>query len=321
MEKQMDKEKILIIEPDQALAGEVVDALSDTGAELTVVDSHFKGLAMLEDDQFSLVLVSADNSGIDGLEFCRIFRKRQEESKKDLSYLIILGQEWQKVAICENQADAHDFLARPFLDCELKWRISAGLKTVQAMRSLRDLIYLDSETGVLNKLGLKKALKEEVNRLGRKKAWLSVAVVDFQRRDWLEVSHGKEVVSWIKIRVFKHLRESLRNYDQVAQIDGERICIISGDCDYHCFTGLFNRIDSGLKSLDCSFPTMQQPDITLTGIVKCITIDSSAGGSEKCFEHIWTWLKNVEQLPEHLEARVSFLNKNGICDSDDIKQS
>ncbi len=316
MERKMIKEKILIIEPDQVLADEVVDILGKEGTELTVVHSHFKALAMLEDESFSMVLVSADDSGIDGLEFCRIYRKRQVESGRDLPYLILLGHNWQMVNICESQAHAHDFLVRPYLACELEWRVENGLRTVGEMRFLREMIYLDPETRALNQLGLEKILREEINRLGRKKGWISLAVLDFEDREWMQVSQSKEMVDWTKQQVVMFLKETLRNYDQVAQVDQERICILSGDCDYHCFTGLLNRIEACFQELDLSFTTVKQPDIRLTGIIHSILVDSRGGGSDMCFEHLWNWIKSIDRLPETKEFRISLLDKNGLRDSE-----
>lgn len=310
----MINEKILIVEPDQGHAREIVDILKTTWTDLTVVHSHFKGLAMLEDDTFSMVLVSADDTGIDGLEFCRIYRKRQMESGKDQSYLIILGQTWHRVSICENQPESHDVLISPYLACELEWRIASGFQTLREMHLLREMIYLDPDTDSLNKLGIKRILREEVNRLGRQNAWLSVAVLDFERRDWMEVNQGRDTVQRAKKKMLRFLSQSLRNYDHVGQIGQERICIISGDCDHNCFMGLMNRIEGCLNNFDFSFPT-EQPGVNFSGIYQSVMIDSTNGGSEACFDHLWTWIQHIVQLPEKVETRISYLDRDGLSDA------
>ncbi|MFO7728128.1 MAG: diguanylate cyclase [Desulfonatronovibrio sp.] len=307
----MINEKILIVEPDQDHAAEIVEILKKTWTDLTVVHSHFKGLAMLEDETFSLVLVSADDSGIDGLEFCRIYRKRQMEAGRDCSYLIVSGQPWQRVNICENQPDCHDFLIRPYLECELEWRVASGFQTLREMHLLRQMLYFDPDTDSLNRLGIKKILKEEVNRLGRQHAWLSVAVLDFERRDWMEVNQGRDTVQRAKKMMLRFLSQSLRNYDHVGLIDQERICIISGDCDHNCFMGLMSRIDGCLKNFDFSFPT-EQSVINLSGIYQSVMVDSTNGGSEACFDHLWTWIQQIVQLPEKVETIISYLDRDGL---------
>ncbi len=312
MEKKMLKERILIIEPNQDLADEILEILGDTEVELTLVHSHFKALTMLEDESFSIVLVTAEDSGIDGLEFCRIYRKRQMEAGRDLPYMILMGQKWQRVSICESQADAHDFLIRPCLACELEWRVTAGLSTVREMRQLREIIYLDPETGALNQEGLQKVLREEINRLGRKKAWLSVAVLDLANRDWMEISQGRETLMLAKKTVLKFLKQELRRHDHVAEFNGEKICIISGDCDNQCFNDLLNRLHVRLKKLDMPLPGMQQTDVDFTGICQSIIIDTVSGGSDMCFAYLWKWIDGIELLPERMEAGISYLDRNGL---------
>ncbi len=313
----MARNKVLVVEPDETLAEEIAEALSGKGFELTVVDSHFKGLTRLEEGSFPLVLVSADDSGIDGMEFCRIYRKRQAESGQDLSYLVLLVHDWQRVSICENRAQAHDFVVRPWLDCELEWRIEAGMNILREMNFLRQMIYLDPDTGALNKMGIQKVMREEVNRLGRKHGWLSIAVLDFQNRDLMEISQGRDTVSQVKKQVLRFLNQSLRNYDHLGQIDNERICILSGDCNNQCFTGLLQRIDQCLKSPDFSLSVPQQIDINFKGIVQSVMVDSVVGGSEKCFEHLWTWVLSTVNLPHQLENRISYLNQDGLSNAHD----
>ena len=308
------KKKILIIEPNQGLETEIIHTLRVMGTDLTLVHSHFKALTMLEDQSFSVVLVAAEDSGLDGLEFCRIYRKRQVKSGRNLPYLILLAQEWQRVSICESQADAHDFIIRPFLGCELEWRITAGLRVLREMNDLREMIYLDPETGVLNQEGLQRALREEINRLGRKKAWLSVAVLDFANRDWMEISQGKETLTLSKKRVLRFLKQTLRKYDQVAKFKKGKICIISGDCDHDCFNSLLKRIDGSLKKLEMPLPDVRQKGIDFSGIYQSMIIDSTTGGSEKCFEHLWNWINSIDRLPERVEARISLLDNKGLRD-------
>lgn len=85
------KKKILIIEPNQGLETEIIHTLRVMGTDLTLVHSHFKALTMLEDQSFSVVLVAADDSGLDGLEFCRIYRKRQVKSGRGLRTALVNG--------------------------------------------------------------------------------------------------------------------------------------------------------------------------------------------------------------------------------------
>ncbi|WP_150112145.1 hypothetical protein [Desulfonatronovibrio hydrogenovorans] len=304
--------KILIVEPDESRLEELLGVTDSMGLESVVVSSHFAGLAAMEDELFSVALVSADYTGIDGLEFCRIVRKRQESAKTVFSYLILVGEDYQRVDICESTPLAKDFLIRPFLACELRWRLAAALDSVEEMQRLRKLIYLDSSTGALNISGLKRILQEEVNRLSRKKSWLSVAILDLYRRDWIEINHGSDFYRQARTELMAFLLRTLRNYDQVAGMDHGRICIIAADCNLECFTGLLKRIDSSMNRLDLKLPNSQILETGLCGIFKSFKICAQGRESKIYFEHLWNWINSIQDLPDEILGGEAILDRNGI---------
>lgn len=311
MENANVKLRVLVVEPDENHGDDTARTLRTMDLEPVVATSHFQALSMLEDDFFPLLIVSAEDTGLDGMEFCRIFRKRQFESGNDLSYIIITGDEWQRLSICESKIIADDFLIRPWLTCELKWRVKAGFHAISQMGYIRQMIYHDPESKALNRAGLKKSLREEINRLGRKQGWLSLAVLDFSQRDWMEISQGAESISKLKKTLLRFLDGSLRNYDLLGQLETERICIISGDCDYKCLTGLINRLQLAVKSFVVG-SQFRGVKISLCGLAGSFIIDSTFGDSEKCFEHLWNWITSIEQLPEGIESSAVCLDKDGI---------
>ena len=318
MHATWQEEKILVVEPDEELAGELAEVLKKNGVSATMVSSHYKALAVLEDEWFPLILISADDTGIDGAEFCRIYRRRIMESKGGASYLMLMGQEWQRVPICEAMVPADDFIIRPFLDCELKWRISAGLRTLRHVHVLEELVYLDPETGALNQAGLQKVLLDEINRVGRKKGWLTIAVLDLARRHWMEVNQGRTLLTTARKKTIKLLAEFLRSHEHTGLIDNERICIILVDCDFQCAKGFFNRIRSQLEKLDMPFASGLSPDLELDGIFQSTLVDTEGGTSRKCFDYLWMWINSMDSLPHGIEPGIAVLDKEGMRLSDEI---
>lgn len=307
--------KILIIEPDNALARETAEILREIELEPTLVDSHFKALTLLEDNPFSIILVSADDSGITGLDFCRILSQRRIRSGLDFPYLILMGENWHRTAICESRPEAHDFLVRPYLAGELKWRVLAGLNYVREMRDLKEAIFLDPVTGALNMTGLQRAMREEINRLGRKKAWFTVGILDFAHRDWMELSQSRDAITWARKKAASFLKQFLREYDRVAIINEGRICVLSGDCDYECFTEMLSRIRDSLKDTRLPLPEGIKADIEFTGVFKSMIVSSGREDVDQCFEYLWNWIKSVDMLPEKIQGGVSMLDKTGLRDS------
>ncbi|MFN2268803.1 MAG: two-component system response regulator, partial [Desulfonatronovibrio sp.] len=130
MENENVKLRVLVVESDENPGDDTTRILRSMDLEPVLAASHFQALSMLEDEFFPLLIVSAEGSGLDGMEFCRIFRKRQFDSGDDLPYIIIAGDEWHRLSICESEVVADDFIIRPWLSCELKWRVKAGFHAI-----------------------------------------------------------------------------------------------------------------------------------------------------------------------------------------------
>ncbi len=311
--------RILIVDPDEERAENMAGLLKNSGLSCLVLPTHFKALAYLEEESCALIIAAVDYTGIDGMEFCSIYSKRQCDRGLDPCYIILSGQSWQRNRICQSDAPANDFLIHPCLECELMWRVRSGLRWIRQRDELKKIIYHDYDSGALNTLGLEKVLREEVNRVGRKKGWLSLAVVDLKYFDWMEMAGNRDGVSRARRLILGFLARALRNYDHLGQMDQDRMCLISGDCDYQCFVGLLDRMQKVLKNLDLDIQGLEDLNLSFRGELLSTVIDSTLGGSELCFRHLRSWLENVTTLPENLRHRQAELNDKGLTVLSDTK--
>lgn len=305
---------ILIIEPDKYEAREIVRDLQNLNVRTVVVHSHFQALTLLEDEYYGVILASMDQNGLDGLDFCRILTKRLVEEGRETPHIILMGHEWQRESIVENMAGADDFIIKPWLSSELRWRTKNGLRRLDEFLRLKNMIYFDPDSNALNLAGLEKDLRSEVNRLGRKKGWLSVAVLDFNGREWLEASLSPDFVDHAKKEVLRFLSKSLRNYDRVGRIHQNKICIMSGDCDYDCFSGLLSRVFKAVEGMSIGEFASGPMEFSLCGVFRCVMVDAAFGDSEKCFSHLWQWINSQGVLPDDLSGRAVYLGKEGFLD-------
>ncbi|MBT8763019.1 hypothetical protein KFV02_03640 [Desulfohalobiaceae bacterium Ax17] len=311
--KQNQSVKILIIEPDVLVGQELLRDVQKWGYDCVLVDNHFKGLTKLEDDDFELVLISMENTGIDGLEFCNLCCKREREGKISDFYLILIGEDWHRVAICESETIANDFLIKPYLKCELEWRIKSGVRFLSLQKELKKYLYIDPRTGLKNEEGLKKALQAEINRVGRKEGWLSIAILDFKNFEWLVVDKGLVWSRLIRETVLRSIRDILRNYDQVGELSDGKIGLFSGDCDIDAFKGLLNRVNLLIQELQSKNSMLKEVELSLVGIFLSVQIKSKLGRSDKCFEHLWSWIQeNKKDSFDQLVGHVGVVSKDGL---------
>jgi PleD family two-component response regulator len=311
--KQKQRVKILIIEPDILAGEELAQDIQRWGYDSVLIDNHFKALTKLEDDDFDLVLVGMENTGIDGLEFCNLCCKRQQESRIGGVYLILIGEDWDRVAICESETLANDFLIKPYLKCELHWRIKSGVKFLRLQKELRKYLYIDPKTGLKNEEGLKTSLQAEVNRVGRKEGWLSVAILDFKDFEWLRIDKGIVWSRLVRETILRSIREMLRNYDQVGKLSNERIVLFSGDCDFGAMQALLKRINDLIQELRSKDLLLQKNDLSLEGIFLSVQVRTKDYKSFLCFEYLWSWIQeNKNNAFDQLVGYLGVLSRDGL---------
>ncbi len=306
------EENIMVLEPDQDRAREIAEDLNSWGMNPCIYASHFQALGKLEEKKFPLILVSVKDTGIDGLEFCRILRKRQQLGGVDFAYILLVGENRHRTRICESSDGADDFIIYPFLKCELKWRIFSGLFRYRQHEKLQASSVYDPATMVFNEKGLKKALYQEVNRMGRKEGFLSAAVLDFRHRDLMEISLGAELCTRVKEEVFNFLKEKLRPCDQLVRTDQDRICIISGGSDLNGITGLLKRVASFIAKIDVQEPGIKDFDLTLSGIFLSLSVQSSYADIYACAEHVHDWIRSQDSFSGGLTGYSGTLDESGI---------
>ena len=306
------EENIMVLEPDRDRALEIAEDLNLWGLKPCIYASHFRALGRMEEKRFPLVLASMEYTGIDGLEFCRILRKRQQLGQLDFAYIILMGENQHRTRICASFDGADDFIIYPFLRCELKWRVLSGLSRYRHHEKLQTSSMYDPATLALNEKGLKKALYQEVNRMGRKKGFLSAAVLDFKNREWMEVSLGTGLCTQVKEEVFRFLKEKLRNYDQLVRTDQDRICIISGESDLNGITGLLKRLSAFIAEMEVSEPGIRDFDFSLSGSFLSLSVHSTYADITACAEHVHDWIKAQDSFSGAVTGYSGILDESGI---------
>ncbi len=307
-----ERKRILVVEPDPDLSEETAADLRLWGIKPVLAESHFQAFSIQDEYRFPLLLVSMDQTGIDGLEFCRIYRKRQQESLVDYAYIILLGASWHRSSICESKSLADDFLIRPFMKCELKWRVMTGLEHMRIYKNNSSAGQFSFMQPVLNENGLQKVLYQEMNRIGRKSGYISLAVLDFQHRDMMEISLGRGLAMLVKKELLRSFRKNLRNYGQLGRTDKDRICIVSGDNDLQGITGLLYRLITMHQKLDLDQPGVSNFDLALGGSFVSLQVHPSNEGSMACAENVYKWLVSLDSFPFPVSGRSGFVDEKGI---------
>lgn len=125
--------KALIIEDDPALATLVSANLAEIGCDADVAPDGLVGMQRFEADAYDLVVLDIMLPGLDGLSVCERIRGRS--AYVPILMLTARSTEHDRVQGLETGAD--DYITKPFSVAELRARVRALLRRVEALATPR----------------------------------------------------------------------------------------------------------------------------------------------------------------------------------------
>ncbi len=121
--------RVLIVEDDVHIANLLRMHLRDEGYEVTHAATGDEGLALLEAQSWSALVLDLMLPGVDGLEICR----RARGMARYTPIIITSARASEVHRILGLELGADDYLAKPFSMLELVARVKALLRRVEAM--------------------------------------------------------------------------------------------------------------------------------------------------------------------------------------------
>ena len=122
----MAAKKILVIEDDASI-GELIEFnLQKNGFESSRTESAEKALKLLEREQFDLILLDLMLAGMDGMDFCKIFR--QSKTFRQIPIIMLTARSEEADIVSGLEFGANDYITKPFSPRVLIARIKAQLR-------------------------------------------------------------------------------------------------------------------------------------------------------------------------------------------------
>ncbi len=174
----MTKNKILVVEDEQALRETLAYNLTSEGYEVSTCADGLEALDMAKNESPSLILLDIMLPGMDGFEVCRKLRR---EMNTPILMLTARDDEIDRIVGLEVGAD--DYMGKPFSMRELMARVKAMLRRVRLMQeeTPQQTIEVDSK---------------EVMRFGdlvidtiRREALLKGSIIDLKPKEYELLSY------------------------------------------------------------------------------------------------------------------------------------
>lgn len=120
--------RILVIEDDPVIGGNVCDFLNGRGHECHWAADGYIGLALAAQEAPGLVVLDLNLPRMDGLTWCRRYR---QELQGDAPVIMLTARDELHDKLVGFEAGADDYLVKPFQLAELSIRVDALLRRVQ----------------------------------------------------------------------------------------------------------------------------------------------------------------------------------------------
>lgn len=124
--------KVLVIDDEERIQKACHRLLTQEGCEVALADNGIKGLKMIEDAHFDIVLLDLMMPGMSGMDVLTDIKARHP----DTVIIVITGYATLEHSIETMKKGAFDFLSKPFSPQELRVVIS---KAIEFIRTLQDI--------------------------------------------------------------------------------------------------------------------------------------------------------------------------------------
>jgi len=234
------KHRILVIEDDASARAALTMLL--TGEDYDVVDAGNGVVALSLLDEFSpdLVITDLEMPWLGGFGFIRAMRERAP--LKDVPVIVLSANDETPNRVASFGLGADDFLPKPVNVAELLARVSRHLNRLQQQREVKRQSVSDELTGMLNRRGVLKFLRREIDRPGQEQASHSVLMIDINKFKAINDRLGHAVGDIVLCAVARVLQDTVRASDRVGRFGGDEFLLALPGADANAVLELTDRL-------------------------------------------------------------------------------
>ncbi len=245
--------RILIADDDPVSRRLLEGTLVRLGHEVIAVPDGTAALAaLLAPDGPRLAILDWMMPGADGLTVCRELRQRAEP----YVYAILLtARDRREDMVAGLDAEADDFLTKPFDSVELRARLRSGERVLalqehllRTQEALRHEASHDHLTGLFNRRMILDQLQRGLRRAIREGKPLAVAIADLDHFKQINDIHGHAAGDAVLKVAAQRIRSVLRDYDASGRYGGEEFLILLPDCTLEVATDIAERARAAIAN-------------------------------------------------------------------------
>lgn len=219
--KQVQNEKVLIVDDSEFLAQYYAMVLEKTGLKTKVVNEPKQFLIVLQEFQPDLILMDVNMPFCNGSELARIVHQQPNFSGVPIIFLSSIVEKNKQLEILGSAAD--EFLTKPIDPKELL--VSVHNRLIRS-RIIRARMMRDGLTNLYNHTMIHHQLDREILIAERHHTPVTVALLDIDHFKSINDTYGHQGGDKILIDLSNFLQANLRRTDLLGRYGGEEFLII-----------------------------------------------------------------------------------------------
>jgi diguanylate cyclase (GGDEF)-like protein len=207
--------------------------------------------------QIDLILCDLIMPRIDGIKFLGMINGN--EQLRDIPVIMLTGRGEREMKISLLGMGASDYVTKPFDAGELIARVKVHLKIKslqdelkQSNGLLKQLSNTDPLTLLYNRRYLMETLDREILRSVRKRAQLSIVMIDIDHFKKINDTYGHQNGDQVLVAVADTFRTSLRVYDIPARYGGEEFVLSLPETPHEDAIMVAERLRKAIEALEFS---------------------------------------------------------------------
>jgi two-component system cell cycle response regulator len=224
--------RVLLADDDDFYRHYVCSALERWGYEIIAVSEGNEAIRILQGaPPPQIAILDWMMPGMNGIDICSHVR---QQIKDVYVYIILITSKNQKSDVIAGlNAQADDYLIKPFELEELKARLKSGCRVVsmqtaldQKQQELRHRATHDSLTGIWNRSAILDILNREMDCTRSMTKDLCIALGDVDKFKCINDTYGHETGDAVLVEVVRRMKSALRRYDEIGRYGGDEFLAV-----------------------------------------------------------------------------------------------
>ncbi len=223
--------KILIADDESTIRKVLAKTLAKEDYEILTAADGEEAWKIYDQERPELIITDWLMPGIDGVELCKRIRGVNREGLQPFILMLTSRDSNKDLEVGFNEAEADDFLSKPWHRVELQARVRVGARTMEMAQKLERMALTDTLTGLYNRRALGDLLRIDEDRAMRAQMPLGICLVDVDHFKLVNDDYGHHVGDQVLRMVAETLKGCVRAGDHVGRWGGEEFLMILPKAD------------------------------------------------------------------------------------------